>query len=90
MANKKKTAPQQPSGKESEPTQTPNLPPPDDPLLRSTEFDAERAYDSREMARKRLEAIIQTQKMPSDEEESPPTAQEQTGAPKPSGSEGTA
>jgi hypothetical protein len=55
------------------PAQTPAVPPPDDPLRRSTEFDPSREYNSREMAEKRLEAIRKTRKMPTSAEESSTT-----------------
>jgi hypothetical protein len=54
--------------------------------LRSTEFDAGRKADSRELARKRLEAIRQTRQMPTDEEPHAAT-REQTVSPEPDGSE---
>ncbi|HEX8501037.1 MAG TPA: hypothetical protein VF659_10660 [Pyrinomonadaceae bacterium] len=85
MATKKKAAPQKPpkSRKPQKPTpdhsampREPALPPPDDPLRRSNEFDAGRGLDSREMALKRLEAIRQTQEMPTEDEEPPAKAQE--------------
>jgi len=41
---------------------------PDDPLRRATEFDPDREYKSREMARKRLEAIRHTKEMPTSED----------------------
>jgi hypothetical protein len=57
------------------------VPPPDNPLLRFTEFDADREFHSKEMAEKRLEAIRHTQAMPTSEEEASATtdtAPEQT------------
>jgi hypothetical protein len=78
MATKKKAAPQKPQKPTTEKAampQEPALPPPDNPLLRSNEFDAERGLNSRQMALKRLEAIRQTQEMPTEEEEPPDTAQ---------------
>ncbi len=51
-------------------SQMPALPPPDDPLRRSTEFDPDREYKSREMAQKRLAAIRKTRKMPTANDES--------------------
>lgn len=50
--------------------QMPALPPPDDPLRRSTEFDPDREHKTREMAQKRLAAIRKTRKMPTANEES--------------------
>jgi hypothetical protein len=50
--------------------QIPAVPPPDDPLQRSTEFDADREYKSRLMAEKRLEAIRKTREMPTVDENS--------------------
>jgi hypothetical protein len=50
-------------------SQMPALPPPDDPLRRSTEFDPDREYKSREMAQKRLEAIRKTRRMPTANDE---------------------
>ena len=50
--------------------QMPALPPPDDPLRRSTEFDPDREYKTREMAQKRLAAIRKTRKMPTANDES--------------------
>jgi hypothetical protein len=52
------------------PAQLPALPPPDNPLRRSMEFDPDREYKSREMAEKRLEAIRKTREMPTAAEES--------------------
>jgi hypothetical protein len=73
MATKKKSGTRK--SKEKEEAQTPlvpAVPPPDNPLLRFTEFDADREFHSKEMAEKRLEAIRQTQEMPTSDEE-PPT-----------------
>jgi hypothetical protein len=49
--------------------QTPALPPPDNPLRRANEFDADREFKSREMAEKRLEAIKKTREMPTSDNE---------------------
>jgi hypothetical protein len=79
MANKKKAAPrepQKPMTEKSAMPQEPALPPPDNPLLRSNELEAGRGLNSRQMALKRLEAIRQTQEMPTEEEE-PPTTEEE-------------
>jgi hypothetical protein len=46
----------------------PAVPPPDNPSLRHQQFDPDRDFESREMARKRAEAIKQTRKMKSSDE----------------------
>ncbi|HEX8000643.1 MAG TPA: hypothetical protein VF528_19845 [Pyrinomonadaceae bacterium] len=62
---KKKTPPPTPL--------VPAVPPPDNPLLRFTEFDADREFHSKEIAEKRLEAFRHTQNMPASEEDSATT-----------------
>jgi hypothetical protein len=47
------------------------VPPPDDPLRRATEFEPDREFKSKEMARKRLEAIKHTREMPTAQNELP-------------------
>lgn len=79
MATKKKAAPQEPQKPTTEKSampQEPAWPPPDNPLLRSNKLEAGRGLNSRQMAMKRLEAIRQTQEMPTEEEE-PPTTEEE-------------
>lgn len=79
MATKKKSGNRKSKEKEIAPTPlVPAVPPPDNPLLRFTEFDADREFHSKEMAEKRLEAIRQTQEMPTSEEEPPTLTPEQT------------
>ena len=51
------------------PSVQPAVPPPDDPLRRASEFDPDREFTSSEMAKKRLEAIEQTKRMPHSNEE---------------------
>ena len=80
MATKKRSTRQKPKTEEAAPPQIPAVPPPDNPLLRSMEFDADREFHSKEMAEKRLEAIRQTRQMPTSEEESP-AEPEQTASP---------
>ena len=81
MATKKKSSDtKKPKAKKGAPRpQIPAVPPPDDPLLRSTEFDADREYHTREMAEKRLKAIRQTREMPTSDES--PVEPEQTASP---------
>lgn len=80
MATKKSSGARQRKAKEKKPQtpppetppsppSLPAVPPPDNPLLRFTEFDADREFHSREMAEKRLEAFRHTQHMPTSEEE---------------------
>ena len=59
-------------------SQTPAVPPPDDPLRRSQEFDPDREQKSREMAEKRLEAIRKTKQMPTANEEAAERESEET------------
>jgi hypothetical protein len=83
MATKKDPTPHKPKTKKAVPPPPliPAVPPPDNPLLRSTEFDADREYHSKEMAEKRLDAIRQTRNMPTSEEEPPTTSPEQNASP---------
>ncbi len=85
MATKKSGARKRKSKEQEKPAPAPlvpAVPPPDNPLLRFTEFDADREFHSKEMAEKRLEAIRHTQAMPTSEEEeastTTDTAPEQT------------
>ena len=71
MAKKRRSEKETADNSTSQP-QMPAVPPPDDPLRRSTEFDPDREYKSREMAEKRLEAIRRTREMPTDSSESEP------------------
>jgi hypothetical protein len=70
MPKKKNDEPQDTADNSTPQPLMPALPPPDDPLRRSTEFDPDREYKSREMAEKRLAAIRKTRKMPTANEES--------------------
>lgn len=70
MTNKKSNPKEETAGDSSSQPQIPAVPPPDDPLRRSTEFDPDREYTSREMAEKRLEAIRKTREMPTADEDS--------------------
>ncbi|HEX8458588.1 MAG TPA: hypothetical protein VF656_14915 [Pyrinomonadaceae bacterium] len=79
MAKKKDAdarKPKKSKTKKDEPQLPPAVPPADNPLLRFTEFDADRDFHSKEMAERRLEAIEQTRRMPTSEEESPADAPE--------------
>jgi hypothetical protein len=76
MAKKKGSTPRKPQNKKDTPMLLPAVPPPDDPLLRSTEFDAHHEYHSKEMAEKRLEALRYTREMPTSDEAPPPTTEE--------------
>ncbi|MBD0373927.1 MAG: hypothetical protein ICV60_24165 [Pyrinomonadaceae bacterium] len=84
MATKKSSGARKAKAKKTKKPPTPlvpAVPPPDNPLLRFTEFDADREFHSKEMAEKRLEAFRHTQQMPTSEEEdsaATQTAPEQT------------
>lgn len=71
MATKKSSGSRKSKEEKSTPELIPAVPPPDNPLLRSMEFDADHDYQSKQMAEKRLEAIRQTREMPASDEESP-------------------
>jgi hypothetical protein len=68
MATKKSSGARKAKAKTKTPPLVPAVPPPDNPLLRFTEFDADREFRSKEMAEKRLEAFRHTQNMPTSEE----------------------
>jgi hypothetical protein len=68
MGKKKTDTEEGAEGHSTSQPQIPAVPPPDDPLRRSTEFDPDREYSSREMAEKRLEAIRKTREMPTADE----------------------
>jgi hypothetical protein len=70
MTKNKRDESQETADNSSPQSPMPALPPPDDPLRRSTEFDPDREYKSREMAQKRLEAIRKTRRMPTANDES--------------------
>jgi hypothetical protein len=75
MTKKKRSATQKQQTQKAALPQIPAVPPPDDPMLRSTEFDSDREYHSKEMAEKRLEAI---QDMPTSDEETQTSPESQT------------
>ena len=84
MATKKRSGARKSKAKKDAPAKlVPAVPPPDDPLERFTEFDANREYNSEEMAEKRLEAIRHTREMPSSETEESPTTEEETSTTQP-------
>ncbi len=91
MATKKKSASQKPkqskTKKNAPPRLMPAVPPPDNPLMRFNEFDADREFHSKEMAEKRLEAIEQTRQMPTGEEDPSADSSDQQGSPQQSHSE---
>jgi hypothetical protein len=64
MPKKKSDSEKEEAEDSSSQQQIPAVPPPDDPMERSTEFDPDRDYKSREMAEKRLAAIRKTREMP--------------------------
>lgn len=79
MIGKKKTDTEEDAGgHNTTQPQIPAVPPPDDPLRRSKEFDPDREYSSREMAEKRLEAIRKTREMPIADEDSSAAGPETT------------
>ncbi len=72
MAQKKN-----PADRQAEPAQTPvqplqpAVPPPDNPRRRSEEFDADREFESKELAARRLKALRETLEMRCEDEDPP-------------------